>query len=94
MLFLKTAKDLQRPHVVHVVEPDAFLDGRLRADDEARVGGHQPFGQIDVTLDGLVVKLGVELFVPRVAVLLDHDDLGVPPLVFIAVVGDLTSYDG
>ena len=75
------------------MQPDAFLDGRFAADDEARVGCHQGQRQINVVLYDLVVELAVELLVPRVAILLHDDDFRVGALVFIVLVNPCTDND-
>ena len=79
---------------VHLVQPDALLDGRLAAHHETRLWCDQRQRQVDVVLNHLVVELAVELFVPRVAILLHHDDLGVLALVFVVFVHRLTDKDG
>ena len=57
------------------MQPDAFLYGRLAADDEAGLSRRdQRQGIINVVLYDLVVELTVELLVPRIAVLLYDDD--------------------
>ena len=94
MLVDVVAKLFQGARLVGFVEPNAFLDGRLRTHDEACFGREKRRRELDVVLYDLVVGATVELLVPRVAILLNHNHFRVFTLVFIMLVNARADEDG